>query len=117
PKVSSVEVVSSLKDSLAPPAAEVGAGPCTMRLVCGMLQFVERGMSPVFSALPPFLHVRRGDGPSDQWLNANIDYIISEAESGRAGSELLLGGLAQLMFVQTLRRYIEALPEGNSGWF
>lgn len=100
-----------------PPAVELGQGPPTMRLVCGMLQFVERGLSPVFSALPPYLHIRRDDGPSSRWLQGNLTHIIDEVESGRPGTEALLSRLTELMFVETLRSYLQKLPDEQAGWF
>ena len=101
----------------APPSIEVGGGPRTMRLVCGMLQFVERGISPIFSSLPPYLHIARSDGPPNQWLQGNIDHIIAEVESRRPGAEALLSRLTELLFVETLRSYLDRLPEHETGWF
>ena len=116
-KVRSADVSPIFAPIATPPAVEVGEGPRTLRMVCGMLQFVERGISPVFSALPPYLHIRRDDGPSSRWLNANINHIIEEVESGRPGTEALLSRLTELMFVETLRTYLRTLPSEERGWF
>ncbi len=100
-----------------PPAVVLGEGPPSLRLVCGMLQFVERGINPIFSALPPYLHIRSEEGPTTGWLQASIGYIIAEADSGRPGSDTLLGRLTELLFVETLRAYLARLPEAQRGWF
>lgn len=115
--IASADLVPDFTAVAAPPAVRVGEGERTMRLVCGMLQFVERGFDPVFSSLPPFLHVAKDDGPSSAWMRANLAHIIAEAESGRAGSETLLSRLTELLFVETLRKYLEGLPEDERGFF
>lgn len=115
PTVKSEELVSRFSGA-APPAVEVGEGPRSMRLVCGMLQFVERGMNPIIASLPPFLHIPQGKAPSTAWLRANIDHIVAEAESGRSGSDSVLSRLAELLFVETLRGYLRSLPPDERGW-
>lgn len=116
PTLKSEELVAR-SSGAAPPAVEVGEGPRTMRLVCGMLQFVERGLNPIIASLPPFLHIPQGRGPSTPWLRANIDHIVAEAEAGRSGSDTVLSRLTELLFVETLRGYLQALPPEELGWF
>lgn len=113
----------STKDAIAehelppvPPALSFGPGERTMRLVCGMLQFVERGFNPLFSALPAYLVIRRDDGPSSSWLQSNIAHLIADAESGRPGSSTLLRGQTELLFAETLRAYLQKLPPTETGW-
>jgi len=36
--------------------------------------------------------------------------------AGRPGSETVLGKLSELLFVETIRRYAETLPESHTGW-
>jgi AraC-like DNA-binding protein len=115
--IASADLVPDHTLVAAPPAAEVGEGERTMRLVCGMLQFVDRGFNPVFSALPPYLHIPKKEGPSAAWFQANLSHIIDEAESGRPGSDRLLSRLTELLFVETLRTYLESLPKSETGWF
>ena len=101
----------------APPAVEVGEGPRTMRLICGMLQFVERGVNPVIHSLPAFLHIPRESGPSTPWLRANVDHLVAEAETGRPGNDTVLSRLTELLFMETLRGYLQTLPPSERGWF
>ena len=35
---------------------------------------------------------------------------------GRAGAETMLTRLAELMFIEVLRRYLDELPPGQTGW-
>ncbi len=116
-KVKSTDLLIERFTSAAPPAVEVGEGPRTMRLVCGMLQFVERGFNPIIDSLPPFLHIPQGRGPSTPWLRANIDHVVAEAEAGRPGSDTVMSRLTEILFVETLRGYLGALPPSERGWF
>lgn len=114
--VHSSEVVPQFPQVCAPPVVYIGEGDLSMRIVCGMLQFVDRGFNPVFDSLPAFLHIPRDDGPSSPWLQENLRHLIQEAESARPGSDALLNRLTELLFVETLRCYIERLPEDEKGW-
>lgn len=115
-RVNSADVVANFTDSSAPPVANIGDGPPTMRLVCGMLQFVERGLSPLVAALPPYLVISRDAGPSSEWLQACINHILKEAEAGRPGSDVSLARLTEVLFVETIRSYLERLPASERGW-
>lgn len=115
--IPSAKLVPRFSDVAAPPAVEVGdSGDGSMRVVCGMLQFVARGFTPLLSALPPYLHIPCNSGPSSDWLQANISHVIREAEVGGPGSQTLLCGLTQLLFVETLRCHIARLPPEQTGW-
>jgi AraC-like DNA-binding protein len=114
--VASADLVPDFTLIAAPPAVHVGAGSTSLRLVCGMLQFVERGINPVFQSLPPFLHIRKEDGPSSAWLQESLTYTIAEAEAGRPGGDTLLSRLTELLFVETVRTYLQRLPASETGW-
>ena len=101
----------------APPAVQLGSGPPTMRIVCGMLQFVDRGFNPLFQSLPPFLHVPGERGPSAAWIRSSVDMILTEAETERPGGNTLMSRLTELLFVETLRGYLKSLDEAQDGWF
>src|SRR5262249_7830479 len=40
-----------------------------------------------------------------------------EVTNCRPGSESVLAKLSELLFVETVRRYAEGLPDGQTGWF
>jgi AraC-like DNA-binding protein len=115
--VPSESLVARPYPSAAPPAVHVGGeDEWDMRLVCGMLSFVDRGINPVFEALPPFLHIPAEEGPSGAWMQASLSHIIAEAESGRPGTDALLSRLTELLFVETLRGHLRGLPEDQKNW-
>jgi AraC-like DNA-binding protein len=81
--------------------------------VCGFLACDRRPFNPLLAALPRRLHVR---GMSDAWLGAYTRRITEESRHGRAGADCVITRLAELMFIEVLRRYLEELPAGQIGW-
>jgi len=53
---------------------------------------------------------------SGHWLETSILHLVEEAPSGRMGSEAMLAKLSEALFVDTLRRYVDGMPEQQSGW-
>ncbi|HSB28616.1 MAG TPA: AraC family transcriptional regulator [Pyrinomonadaceae bacterium] len=93
-----------------------GGGGEVTRIVCGYLACDPR-LSEVFLAgLPPILKVHLVKEPSDQWLENSIRYSVLEANGSNAGSDLVHAKLAELLFIETLRRYITSLPADEIGW-
>lgn len=74
-------------------------------------------LSEVFLAgLPKMLKVQVTNAPSGQWLENSIRFLVGEVNGSNAGSGLVLSKLSEVLFVETLRRYINALPPGQIGW-
>ena len=83
-------------------------------LVCGFIGVDARPFNPLLAALPRLLQVpaeRAGD-----WSGHFARLAAEETASKRPGSEAVLERLGEMMFVDTLRRYIDALPEDAKGW-
>lgn len=90
-----------------------GDGPPAATLVCGFLGCDRRPFNPLLAALPRRLHMR---GMSNAGLGSFIRQITEESRLGRAGARSVLTKLAELMFIEVLRRYLEDLPPGQTGW-
>ena len=93
-----------------------GGGGEITKFVCGYLACEPR-LSQVFLAgLPRVLVVHVAKEASGQWLENSIRFSVDAANDSDAGSGLTLAKLSELLFVETLRRYISALPPGETGW-
>jgi AraC-like DNA-binding protein len=87
----------------------------TVKLVCGFLACDARPFNPLLDNLPTVITTSwKETGPS--WLGHFIALARAEASSRRAGAESVLAKLSELMFIETLRRHIAALPPEQSGW-
>jgi AraC-like DNA-binding protein len=87
------------------------------RLVCGFLGCAGAERNPVITSLPPLLKLNVEEGGAAEWIRSTFQYAAEEVSSGRPGSETVLAKLSELLFVETVRRYVEGLPEGQTGWF
>jgi len=96
--------------------ARYGGGGELTRFVCGFLACEPR-LSQVFLAgLPPILKVHVVNEPSGQWLENSIRFSVSQMSGSNDGTAVVLAKLSEVLFVETLRRYINALPPGQIGW-
>src|SRR5688572_14856198 len=85
-----------------------GARPTSF--VCGYLGCDRRPFNPLLAALPRLLHVR---GLLDSWPGGFTRQLVEESRHQRAGSVTVLTRLAELMFIEVLRRYLSELPPGS----
>lgn len=81
--------------------------------VCGFLGCDRRPFNPLLATLPDCLHLR---GLSPEWIRMLSQEVVTESQQARAGSDSVLTRLAELMFIQVVRQYLETLPEEQTGW-
>ena len=62
------------------------------------------------------VELKGGQSGTGTWLGTTIKFTINEARSSRPGNTAVLGRLAELMFVEILREYMQQLPEDHGGW-
>jgi len=86
------------------------------RMICGFLGCADAECNPVISTLPPLLRLNVEQGGAAEWIRSTFQYAAEEVAVGRPGSETVLAKLSELLFVEAVRRYAEALPEGQTGW-
>jgi AraC-like DNA-binding protein len=83
-------------------------------LVCGFIGYDKRPFNPLLATLPRMLHLPATSGSA--WGSAFAKLAASESAGARPGSEALLERMSEMMFVDALRRHIDALPEDSHGW-
>jgi AraC-like DNA-binding protein len=93
-----------------------GNGPNRLGLICGFLGCDIRPFNPLLAALPRIMVVSDSGGAKDGWLSQFMRLAVAEATDKRAGGEGVLGRLSELMFVEAVRRHLDALPAEQSGW-
>jgi len=85
-------------------------------MVCGFLGCDSAEGNPVITTLPSVLKLGLEEGGAAEWVRSTFQYAAEEVAAGRPGSETVLAKLSELLFVETVRRYMETLPEGETGW-
>jgi AraC-like DNA-binding protein len=102
-----------------PIALRVGAeGATEVRMICGFLTCDRQPFNPLLASLPRLLHdpVSRDRGASGAWVTQFIQHAVTESKGQRVGSQTVLTKLSELMFLEVVRRYLEALPPDRNGW-
>jgi len=115
PPVAGSDVIHPPKDGGLFSIHHGGNGKRT-RMVCGFLGCDSAKGNPVISTLPPLLTLNVEQGGAAEWIRSTFQYAAEEVSIGRPGSETVLAKLSELLFVETVRRYAETLPDGQSGW-
>jgi AraC-like DNA-binding protein len=93
-----------------------GGGGSVTRLVCGYLACDARFAKLLLAGLPPLLKVNVRDSSAGAWLEASVRYALGEARSPRPGGAGVLAKLAEVLFIEVLRLYMNAQHGGRTGW-
>jgi AraC-like DNA-binding protein len=93
-----------------------GGGGASTRLVCGFLGCDSAESNPVIATLPSAIKLKVDEAGGAEWIRSTFQYAADEVAKGRPGSETVLAKLSELLFVESVRRYAEALPEEQTGW-
>jgi len=94
-----------------------GGGEDRTRLVCCFLGLDERPYNPLLASLPSVIHLSAtGPHANAGWLGTMLTIAVKESGSARPGAENVLARMSELMFVETIRQYIETLPPTEIGW-
>lgn len=93
-----------------------GGGGSPANFVCGFLACEPNLCQAVLGSLPPVFKVDIREDSSGQWLENSLRFSVAEALASRAGADAMLAKLSEVVFVETLRRYIASLPEQETGW-
>ncbi len=94
-----------------------GGGAERARVVCCFLGCDERPYNPLLRALPRMIHLPAASPDANAgWLGTLMNMATAESGSERPGAENVRERLAELMFVETIRRYIETLAPAETGW-
>ena len=110
--------LTSLVERAAPshPLATVrvgnGTGTATT-FICGYLGCDAQPYNPLLAALPRRLHAR---GITAGWLAEFPRQIVAQARRPTSGGDTMLVRMAELMFVEVVRRHMEELAPQHTGW-
>jgi AraC-like DNA-binding protein len=93
-----------------------GGGGARTRVVCGFLGCDKFEGNPLVAALPPLLRFDTRQGTSGAWVRSSLEFAADEMVARRAGTETVLAKLAEVLFVEAVRRHAEGLTEDHTGW-
>jgi len=92
-----------------------GDGESTL-IVCSWFAYEGDAPNPMMANLPRLFTTslrRRATGP---WIEQSIGFVLGDAATQAPGSEMVAAKVAEVLFAEVLRGYIEAAPAHNPGW-
>ena len=93
-----------------------GGGGEETRFVCGYFGCERHAARLFLAGLPACIRMNvRGDD-AGAWLETSIRHLLGDTASARPGRAALLAKMAEAIFIETLRRYMEELPSEQTGW-
>lgn len=113
--VENIDIVASRRfdrDSL---VLSYGGGGSVSQLVSGFFSFEGSQIPAVMAALPPLIHIPRGDAGAPAWLAAISHFLVDEAHRPDPGSSLMISRLIDLLVIRTLRSWA-ASQAVRVGW-
>jgi AraC-like DNA-binding protein len=96
--------------------SRMGGGGEVTKFICGYMTCEPQLSSVFLGALAPLIKVNIRNGPAGQWLEHSLRYSVDNADASSPGGKAVLAKLSEVLFVETLRRYIELLPREQTGW-
>ncbi len=92
-------------------------GDVETHLICGFFSCDTRPFNPLLDALPRFMRLGRdSSSASGELLDQFIRFATIESGNRRPGSQGILNKLSELMFLEVVRKHMDQLGAGNTGW-
>ena len=94
----------------------LGGGGETTKFVCSYLVCSRAVYRPLLEALPRVVRIPVGDGPAASVVRELLRAGVTESSASRPGADSMLAKLAELLFIEAMRRYVDTLPPEGQGW-
>jgi AraC-like DNA-binding protein len=115
PRTPTVSCASAVRDYIDGVVHLGSAEGIAATVVCGWFTFDERSARPLMNLLPPLLHVRMEQTRAHA-LQGTLQLLAMETATPGLGSQLVVSRLADILFIQAIRAYVEAGADAKAGW-
>jgi len=92
-----------------------GGGGAVTRLLCGFLGTDDAG-DPLLASLPPLLRLDLEGGAAEGWIEGAMRYAGRQLDRDGPAAAAGVARLAEWLFTEAVRRYVQALPPDARGW-
>jgi AraC-like DNA-binding protein len=93
-----------------------GGGADRTTIVCGFLGCDARPFNPLLASLPRVIRMPGLAGSNGSWIGNLLRSVVEESSRRRPGGEAVLERMSEMLFVEVLRRYVDTLSPGQTGW-
>lgn len=93
-----------------------GTGRDPVHIVCGFLACDARPFNPLLATLPRVLYLKKRTTGYSDMLEQFMTCALAESRLPRAGGEVVLARLSELMFVEVVREYVASREGAERGW-
>jgi AraC-like DNA-binding protein len=94
----------------------VGGEAPTQVMLCGAFHLEHPGNYPLRQCLPRVIHIPGEQGRMAPGFTDIVRLLARESASRRAGAEVMLRRLTELLFIQVVRVWIEQQAPATGGW-
>jgi len=81
------------------------------KLFCGHFEFERDAVHPLLSDLPSFIHLPNTQTMNAEWLEPVIRFVSAEVLGGRAGADAIVHRLTEIIFIQSVRAFVDIVGE------
>ena len=81
-------------------------------LLCGTFKLEQNKLHPMLSLLPKILHI----SSNPAWLETTLQLMLLEVQTTRPGVETVIRRLCDVLFIQSIRHWLEQTPQDSRGW-
>jgi AraC-like DNA-binding protein len=85
-------------------------------LVCSWFAYEGDAPNPVMANIPRLFTTPLRSRPAGPWIEQSVNFVLTDAASHTPGSEMVAAKVAEVLFAEVLRGYIESMPANNPGW-
>ena len=76
-------------------------------LICGHFEFDKSIDHPFIKELPEIIHITDSEKKELSWMESIINLVSQEAGTEKAGSNIIVNKLAEVLFIYGLRAYVQ----------
>lgn len=93
-----------------------GGGGAQTTMICGMFQFENHAHQPWLRSLPALLHIPGHLRQQNEWFDLTLKFLAYETAEPRPGAVIMTRRLADALFIQLVRVWLETQPAAALGW-
>jgi len=94
----------------------LGGAGCTTRVISLSFSCERHLAAPLLSSLPRIVFVDLTGAAPLEWLVDSLSLVLSASDAPFQGTTATRSRLAEIVFVEALARYVQALPPDGKGW-